>query len=129
MAVTTGPSEEIQLTTLMEMRRTFGLGEFDATLGAFNSLGNISVVRTGIRVEAMCIAARSFAAKGDRKAARNLLRPLVNREYPSPRFYGYVAAVFLDLRDYQGVAQICEKAAALALTKRLLSQSALSDAE
>ncbi len=118
MPSTDAALEEDRMNALKEMRRTFGVGAWDETLGAFGRLGDLINIRTGIRIEAMCLAARAHAAKGNRKAAREILRPLRSRELPSPRLYGYLAASLLDLRDYQAAAEVCGRAADLALAKK-----------
>lgn len=43
--------------------------------------------------------------------ARDLLRPLRSRGLSSARFHGYLAASFLDLRDYHAAGEACRSGA------------------
>ena len=58
--------------------------------------------------------------KGRSRAARELLRPLRGRGLSSPRSYGYLAASFLDLGDYQAATEACGRAAELVAAKQEL---------
>lgn len=95
---------------LIDMREAFLRQDWKATLAAYEQFDDIKSVRTGIRIEAMCLAARALAASGDRRAAKDILFPLAKRDFPAHRFYGHVARALLDLPDYERAAQVCTKA-------------------
>jgi hypothetical protein len=111
MAAQNNPLEVERDNLLKTMREAFLRQDWAGTLTTYEQFNDIKAVRTGIRIEAMCLAARALAASGDRRAAKDILFPLAKRDFPAHRFYGHVARALLDLPDYERAAQICARAA------------------
>ena len=104
---------EILLEILKDLRQSFVQEKYDEALAAFERLGEIRTVRSGIRVEAISLASRALVAKGSRAEAREMLKQVWNSALKHHRLYRHVAHACLDLGEYRRAATLCEKAADL----------------
>jgi hypothetical protein len=100
------------------IRAAFAVGQYQTVLSAFDQLGDFRAVRSGIRVEAIALAARAHTAMGDTTAARQLLKQVWNAELKHHRHYRHVAHACLDLGEYRRAVALSEKAAELAEAAR-----------
>ena len=104
-------SDDEMLDILRLMREDFRVGQYDDVMGKLEQFEDIDRVRSGIRVEVVCLAARALIAKRETRRGRQLLKKVVKRDYSSSRLYGYVAMAMLELGDYSVAAELCRKAA------------------
>ena len=106
---------DAQRAELLEtMRRAFLQGGHDEVMGAFEALGETKAIRSGIRVEAIALAARVKMAQGDKQAARQLLKQVWNAPLKHHRLCRQVAITCLEMGEYRHAAALAERAAALA---------------
>ena len=106
---------DAQRAELLEtMRKAFPQGGYDQVLGAFEALGETKAIRSGIRVEAIALAARVKLAQGDKQAARQLLKQVWNAPLKNHRLCRHVAIASLEMGEYRHAAALTERAAALA---------------
>lgn len=99
---------------LETMRSAFPNGQYDEVLGAFEALGEPRSIRSGIRVEAIAIAARVKIAQGDKAAARQLLKQVWNAPLKNHRLCRHVAIASLEMGEYRHALSLVERAASLA---------------
>lgn len=105
--------DRTRLETLNAMKAAFAAGQYQAALEAFEGLGELKVIRSGIRIEAVCIAARARTALGDKKEARRLLQSVWGTPLKSHRLYRHVAIACLELGEYRRAVSLVGKAAEL----------------
>ncbi len=106
---------DAQRAQLLEtMRTAFPQGRHDEVLGAFEALGETKAIRSGIRVEAIALAARVRLAQGEKQAARQLLKQVWNAPLKNHRLCRHVAIACLELGEYRHAAALAERAAVLA---------------
>ena len=107
-------SGEQQLSQLNEMRAAFAAGQCQSVLEVFEALGDLGSIRSGIRIEAIALAARAHLAIGNKKGARQVLRHAWNASLKNHRLYRHVAIACLELGEYRRAIALVEKAAELA---------------
>ena len=106
---------DAQRAQLLEtMRTAFPQGRHDEVLGAFEALGETKAIRSGIRVEAIALAARVRLAQDEKQAARQLLKQVWNAPLKNHRLCRHVAIACLELGEYRHAAALAERAAVLA---------------
>ena len=96
---------------LQEMRGRFREHNYQGVLAAFESLGDLDAVRSGIRIEALALAARAHIGLSANKRARRLLEPVRDAPLKTDRQYGYLAAACLELGEYRWAATLLSRAA------------------
>jgi tetratricopeptide (TPR) repeat protein len=106
--------DEERTALLASMRTAFHNGDYEAVLASFESLGDMRSLRSGIRVEAICLAARVKSTQGGKQGARLLLKQVWSAPLKNHRLCRIAAIACLELGEYQY---------ALALTERALSLS------
>lgn len=106
--------DQSHLDHLAAMRAAFTSGRHEDVLKEFEQLAPLNTLRSGIRIEAIALAARTHLASGDRKTARELLKQIWEAPQKSPRLYRYVAIACLEFGDYRRALSVMEKAIALA---------------
>lgn len=94
---------------ITEMRQAFDRGDWDGTTKIYERLSALKTDRA-LRLEATCLAARSFAAVKKRSSARQLLKRVEHGEYKKPTHYEFLARAYLDLKQYKSAAEACEHA-------------------
>ncbi len=99
---------------LESMRAAFPQGCYDDLITAFEALGETKAIRSGIRVEAIALAARTRLAQGDKQAARQLLKQVWNAPLKNHRLCRHVAIACLEIGEYRHAAALAERAASLA---------------
>jgi hypothetical protein len=99
---------------LESMRAAFPQGRYDDLITAFEALGETKAIRSGIRVEAIALAARTRLAQGDKQAARQLLKQVWNAPLKNHRLCRHVAIACLEIGEYRHAAALTERAASLA---------------
>lgn len=99
-----------------EMRALFARGDWDKVTGIYEQMSAMKTDRS-IRLEATCLAVRALAAINQRSAARQLLRTVMGNEYKKAAHYEFLARAHLDLKQYKGASEACERAEALRLTE------------
>jgi tetratricopeptide (TPR) repeat protein len=105
--------DSIRLNHLNTMKTAFVAGQYQETLEALKALGELKAIRSGIRVEAVCIAARAHMALGKKKEARQLLQQVWEASLKNHRLYRHVAIACLELGEYRRAVSLVEKAAEL----------------
>ncbi len=110
--------DDERMALLASMRAAFPNGDYETVLASFAALGDMRSVRSGIRVEAICLAARVTSAKGDKQGARHLLKQVWSAPLKNHRLCRFAAIACLELGEYQH---------ALSLTERALSLSKASN--
>ena len=106
---------DAQRAELLEtMRKAFPQGGYGEVMAAFEALGETKAIRSGIRVEAIALAARVRLAQGDKQAARQLLKQVWNAPLKNHRLCRHVAIACLEMGEYRHAAALTERAAAMA---------------
>ncbi len=110
------PSDKVAL--LGVMREAFAQRDFGDTVELFQRLTDLGKMPRNIRIEATCLAARALIASKNRSAARALLKPLLEHEYPKAAHYDHLAHAFLDLKNYKETQRLCLLAANIQETQK-----------
>lgn len=100
---------ELGKTLIAQMRESFGRGDWDMTMDAYNQIAGIKADRHA-KLEATCLAARTLVVAKDRTAARKVLEKVSKGEYKKPAHYEFLARAHLDLKQYKEAAAACERA-------------------
>lgn len=99
-----------RLDQLAAMRVAFASGRHQEVAAIFEQLAPLNAVRSGIRVEAITLAARTQIALGEKKSARELLKQVWEAPQKSHRLYRYVAIACLEFGDYRRALSLVGKA-------------------
>jgi tetratricopeptide (TPR) repeat protein len=99
---------------LATMRAAFPLGNYVEVITAFEALGETKSIRSGIRVEAIALAARVKLAQGDKQAAKQLIKQVWNAPLKSHRLYRHVAIACLEMGEYNVALNLVNRAVQLA---------------
>ena len=102
-----------RLALLQAMRGAFQTGDHDRVLDIFETLSAVPGLRSGIRVEAITLAARTKRLMGQNEAARRLIDDLLERDLKNHRLYRYVAIACVELGEYRQASIMAGRAAAL----------------
>ena len=102
-----------RIEILVDIRRRYASGNYDAVASAFASLENINSIRSNIRIEAIALAARALIATGDTTEARAIIKPVWKQPMKNHRHYRYLAQVCLELGEYDRAASLANAAGAL----------------
>jgi thioredoxin-like negative regulator of GroEL len=103
-----------QSEILGSMRKAFAEGAYLQVQALLSSLGDIKTVRSGIRIDAVALAARAKLAEGDRKGARQLLQQVWAAKLKNHRQCRQLAIACLELGDYDRARELVEAAISLA---------------
>lgn len=93
-----------------EMRTQFTNGHWDEVVDLYEGIRDELKGSRQLRLEASCLASRSWAALKNRANARAVLAPVAKTEFNKPVHYEFLARAFLDLKLYQDAANACHKA-------------------
>ncbi len=115
--------DEQRTVVLERMREAFTYGRFAEVSDLLEELGDTKTIRSGIRVEAIVLAARAKTASGDKSGARLLLKHVWNGSLKNHRLCRHVAIACLELGEYRRAADLSERAALLAEQAREVSAS------
>lgn len=110
--------DQRRMEHLATMKVAFAGGRYQEALDAFEQLAPLDGVRSGIRVEAIALAARAHLALGKKRAARDLLKLVWGASLKNDRLFRYVAIASLELGEYRHALSLVEKAIELSETKR-----------
>lgn len=102
--------DRTRLDHLAAMRVAFAGGRHEEVGALLQQLAPLNTVRSGIRVEAIALAARSQMALGEKKTARELLKHIWEAPQKSHRLYRYVAIACLEFGEYRRARSLIEKA-------------------
>jgi tetratricopeptide (TPR) repeat protein len=105
--------DQQRLDQLTAMKSAFATGRYPAVLEALEQLGPLDAIRSGIRIEAIALAARTQIAVGEKRAARDLLKQVWNASLKNHRLYRHVAMACLELGEYRRALSLIEKAVEL----------------
>lgn len=105
--------DEKRLELLATMKAAFAAGRCQEVLETFERLAPLDSVRSGIRVEAIALAARTHLAVGAKKPARELLKLVWRAPLKNHRLCRYVAIASLELGEYHHALSLIEKAVQL----------------
>jgi hypothetical protein len=98
---------------LGSIREKFQKGDYSGALQNFRDLGDLKTIRSGIRIEAIALAARSNLALGSKRDAMKLLKSVGERPLKHHRLYRHLALACLELGDYRRAAEFAISAAEL----------------
>lgn len=104
---------DVHASALIQLREFFRSAQYEEVVSSFEEMGDTKSIRSGIRVEALSLAARAQIALGNKKLARELLKREWGRDMKSPRLYGYLAMAALELGEYDKAAALAANAASL----------------
>jgi hypothetical protein len=107
---------ELASKSVTDMRTSFQTGNWNETLLTYGKFKNIRAGK-GLRVEAASLAVRALAAKGDRRAAREILKAISDTDYLKANHYAFLAQACLALKHYKAAAQACEHAEILRIAE------------
>jgi len=99
-----------------DIRDTFARGDWDGTTRTYEQIAGMKTERA-VRLEATCLAVRALAAAKQRSAARHLLKGIAKNDYKRAAHYEFLARAHLDLKQYKGAAEACERAEELRLAE------------
>ena len=102
--------DQRRLDHLAAIRVAFANGRHQEVLENFEQLAPLNTVRSGIRTEAISLAARTHIALGDKMAARLLLKQIWEAPQKSHRLYRYAAIACLEFGDYRRALSLIAKA-------------------
>jgi hypothetical protein len=111
--------EALRLALLEGMRAAFQRGDLTRVLENFEPLAGVKGLRSGIRVEAVSLAARTKVKLGEKQAAEALINGLQDRDYKNHRLCRYAAIACLELGDYRKATALTDKAATFVDQARL----------
>lgn len=100
-----------RLEQLAALKAAFAAGLHQEVLNTIEQLEPLDKLRSGIRVEAIALAARSQIALGERRLAHALLRQLWKATLKNHRHCRYAAIATLELGNYRRALSLTEKAA------------------
>lgn len=98
---------------MLKIREAFRREDWTATLDAHERLREQLRRERALRLEATCLAVRALAAQKNRAAARALLETVVASTYSKSSHYEFIARAYLDLKQYNDVARVCQQAHAV----------------
>ncbi|WP_428679832.1 hypothetical protein [Reyranella sp.] len=101
---------------IREIRSSFARADWDGVSSLYERIAGIKTDRA-LRLEATCLAVRALAAVNQRSAARHLLKSVAANDYRKPTHYEFLARAHLDLKQYKGASEACERAEQLRLAE------------
>ena len=102
--------DQKRLDHLAAIRVAFANGRYQEVLENFEQLAPLDTLRSGIRVEAIALAARTHIALGDKTSARVLLKQIWEAPQKSHRLYRYAAIACLEFGEYRRALSLIGKA-------------------
>jgi len=102
--------DQRRLDHLAAIRVAFAHGRHQEVLENFEQLAPLDTLRSGIRIEAIALAARTQIALGDKKSARELLKQIWQAPQKSHRHYRHAAIACLEFGEYRRAHWLTEKA-------------------